>query len=49
MAGVTSLESGKDEAPLNTSYVGYWKNYRRHLAPLIEALGEYADVETAAS
>jgi len=43
-AGPGTIEAGQKTGPLNTSYVRYWKNYERHIGPLIDSLGDLARV-----
>ena len=31
--------------PINTGSVARWRNYEKHLGPLIDALGDLADVQ----
>lgn len=43
-AGRGTTEAGYGVGPVNESYVQYWKNYERHIGPLIDSLGDLADV-----
>ena len=42
--GRGTTEAGYGSGPINVSYVQYWKNYERHLKPLIDSLGDLARV-----
>lgn len=40
---VRTYSASQVRRPINTSSTARWKNYEKHLSPLLEALGPYAD------
>lgn len=46
---VRTYSAAQVREPINTSRTARWKNYERHIGPLLEALGPYADGVCATS